>query len=176
MSQTVIKTEPVLVGKSSLVEPFKILTRLVSSPIYQLGSKDRFSKQGQLHNYQHASASIPKSRRSFRPGIFLEDLSSGQSLKYSLNILLKLMKGTEISIQKLVSGNISQHPKCQFPSYILATGILAWLETYSIVANLPWDCQKKLMWSSGLLPGCIWAAAHNDMYNCKGLPKKAGWI
>lgn len=44
------------------------------------------------------------------------------------------------------------------------------------VANLQRESQKKLMWSSGLLPGCIWAAAHNDMYNCEGLPKKAGWI
>lgn len=44
------------------------------------------------------------------------------------------------------------------------------------VANLQRASQKKLMWSSGLLPGCIWAAAHNDMYNCEGLPKKAGWI
>lgn len=44
------------------------------------------------------------------------------------------------------------------------------------VANLETESQKKLMWSSGLLPGCIWAAAHNDMYNCEGLPKKAGWI
>lgn len=44
------------------------------------------------------------------------------------------------------------------------------------VANLQRESQKKLMWSSGLLPGCIWAAARNDMYNCEGLPKKAGWI
>lgn len=54
----------------------------------------------------------------------------------------------------------------------------AWIgySPHVTVANLQRESQKKLMWSSGLLPGCIWAAAHNDMYNCKGLPKKAGWI
>lgn len=71
-------------------------------------------------------------------------------------------------------------PHLHHLSFFLYSAIpeAAWIgySPHVTVANLQRESQKKLMWSSGLLPGCIWAAAHNDMYNCKGLPKKAGWI